>query len=79
MLADQLLECIENIHNNGWLHCDIHARNVVIGSEEHSSHLFLIDFGLAEELANSGKTKAFDLEAIGEMLAYFLRGERLVA
>ena len=54
LLADQLLERIQTMHNMGYIHRDLKPENMLMGLEENSNTLFLIDFGLAKKwkLAN---------------------------
>ena len=47
MLADQVLTRVENLHNQGYIHRDIKPENFVMGVNDASKNLFLIDFGLA--------------------------------
>lgn len=46
-LALKLLECIEEIHSLGYIHCDIKPENFVYASsEENTGDIILIDFGM---------------------------------
>ncbi|CAL8133963.1 unnamed protein product [Orchesella dallaii] len=47
MLADQMLECIEFVHDNNFIHRDIKLDNFLMGAGANRSKLYLIDFGLA--------------------------------
>ncbi|OHT00655.1 hypothetical protein TRFO_32625 [Tritrichomonas foetus] len=49
MLADQMLCCIEFIHNKNFIHRDIKPDNFVMGTGHNSNSLFIIDFGLAKK------------------------------
>ena len=44
----ELLECLEKLHDAGYVHCDIKPDNVMISGT--SGKAFLIDFGLAHKL-----------------------------
>ncbi|XP_023212634.1 casein kinase I-like [Centruroides sculpturatus] len=48
MLADQMIERIEYVHNKNLIHRDIKPDNFVIGIGRHRNMLYLIDFGLAK-------------------------------
>ncbi|XP_023243204.1 casein kinase I-like [Centruroides sculpturatus] len=47
MLADQMIERIEYVHNKNFIHRDIKPDNFLIGIGKHLNKLYLIDFGLA--------------------------------
>lgn len=101
MIALQILNRIETLHENGFIHRDIKPDNFLIGIGSNKNRMYMIDFGLSKEFLidgkhipiKSGKTftgsfrysslrnhKGFeqsrrdDLESIGYMLIYFLRG-----
>ena len=48
LLALQLLNRIETLHNNFYIHRDIKPENFVIGNESRSNILYLIDYGLSK-------------------------------
>ncbi|XP_023212641.1 casein kinase I-like [Centruroides sculpturatus] len=48
MLADQMIERIEYVHNKNFIHRDIKPDNFLIGIGRHRNMLYLIDFGLAK-------------------------------
>ncbi|XP_023216138.1 casein kinase I-like [Centruroides sculpturatus] len=48
MLADQMIERIEYVHNKNFIHRDIKPENFLIGRGRHRNMLYLIDFGLAK-------------------------------
>lgn len=50
MLADQMLEVIEHVHANSFVHRDISPNNFMLGVGDKSDRLHLIDFGHAKEI-----------------------------
>lgn len=44
-----MLDSIDNVHQRGFIHRDIKPSNFVIGKGDQSSHVFIIDFGLAKK------------------------------
>ena len=48
MLADQMIERLEFMHNNNFLHRDIKPDNFLIGHGKKQNTVFIIDFGLAK-------------------------------
>jgi len=48
ILADQLIQRIETLHNHGFIHRDLKPENILMGLEENASTLFLIDYGIAK-------------------------------
>lgn len=53
MLADQMIDRIECIHNKGFIHRDIKPDNFLMGIGRHSKVLFMIDFGLAKKYCDT--------------------------
>ncbi|XP_023213421.1 casein kinase I-like [Centruroides sculpturatus] len=49
MLADQMIERIEYVHNKNFIHRDIKPDNFLMGIGRHRIMLYLRDFGLAKE------------------------------
>ena len=49
MLADQMLSCVEFIHNKNFIHRDIKPDNFVMGVGPCANQVFIIDFGLAKK------------------------------
>ena len=49
LLADQLLQRIQTLHERGYIHRDLKPENMLMGLEENANTLFLIDFGLAKK------------------------------
>lgn len=50
MLADQILETLEFIHGQQYIHRDIKPDNFVIGLGDKADRLYLVDFGLAKKM-----------------------------
>lgn len=48
MLADQMLQRLETLHDNRVIHRDLKPDNFVFGLEAHANDLYLIDFGLSK-------------------------------
>ena len=48
-LLVQMLDCIDNVHSQGFIHRDIKPANFVIGKNENCSKIYIIDFGLAKK------------------------------
>ena len=55
MVALQMLERIEYLHTNGFLHGDIKPSNFLIGKTGKLKHkLYMVDFELSETFSNNG-------------------------
>jgi len=102
MLADQMLERLEVLHEKGVVHRDIKPGNFVMGRGNNSPCVYLIDFGLAHKYRSVAgthikfddnvpfrgthryasinahmkieQTRRDDLESLGYVLIYFLKG-----
>lgn len=48
MLGDQMLQRIEFVHNNSFIHRDIKPDNFLMGSGANQHILYIIDFGLSK-------------------------------
>ena len=53
LLAMQILNRIEYIHKRHFLHRDIKPENLLIGSEENTNTIYLINFGLAKRFKDN--------------------------
>ena len=49
MLVDQMISCVEFIHNKSFIHRDIKPDNFVMGLGSNSTQVFIIDYGLAKK------------------------------
>ncbi|MBU3217864.1 protein kinase (plasmid) [Clostridium estertheticum] len=66
-IADQLLDLIENLHNENIVHRDIRASNVIVNQRKE---LLLIDFGLARFIDNKRYTKKIDYWFFSDFLIH---------
>lgn len=102
-LADQMLDCLQRVHEEGLLHRDLKPSNFAIGLGARANTVHLIDFGLVgawldpikkehKKLRKSRgpvgtqrfmsinthagieQSRRDDLESLGYVLLYFLRG-----
>ena len=103
MIGIQILDRLEFIHNKNIIHRDIKPDNFVVGLENKSHIIYVLDFGLSKKFRSSRthqhikftinkkltgtaryasinalkgceQSRRDDLEAIGYVLMYFLRG-----
>jgi len=102
MLAEQMLERLELLHEKGVVHRDIKPGNFVMGRGANAPCVYLIDFGLAHKYRSTTghhikfednvpfrgthryasinahmkieQTRRDDLESLGYVLIYFLKG-----
>ena len=103
MVGYQMINVLEYIHNKHILHRDIKPDNFVMGLDELSQYVYLLDFGLAKKYRNNKtlvhcplinrkkligtaryasinalkgleQSRRDDLESVGYVLLYFLRG-----
>ena len=52
LLTDQMISCIQFLHENHYIHRDIKPDNFVIGLPPYYSHIYLLDLGLAKQFEN---------------------------
>ena len=55
MIAIQILNRIESLHNSGYLHRDIKPDNFLIGTKDKKSKVYMIDLGLAKKYIYDNK------------------------
>jgi len=53
MIADQMIQRLEYIHNKHIIHRDIKPDNFVTGIDENANLIYIIDFGLAKKYRSS--------------------------
>lgn len=102
MLADQMVDCIQSVHQCGIIHRDVKPGNFVIGGRGNENKIYIIDYGLSDFYYRSGKhipyksncsfkgtyryasknahfkieqSRRDDLESLGYILIYFLKGK----
>ncbi|KAJ4909421.1 casein kinase 1-like protein 2 [Raphanus sativus] len=102
MLADQMINRIEFVHQRSFLHRDIKPDNFLMGLGRRANQVYVIDFGLAKKYRDSNhqhipyrenknltgtaryasmnthlgieQSRRDDLESLGFVLMYFLKG-----
>jgi casein kinase 1 epsilon len=103
MLADQMINRVEYMHQKGFLHRDIKPDNFLMGLGRKANQVYIIDYGLAKKFRDLQTHKHIpyrenknltgtaryasvnthlgveqsrrdDLESLGYVLMYFLRG-----
>jgi casein kinase 1 len=102
MLADQMINRIEFVHQKSFLHRDIKPDNFLMGLGRRANQVYVIDFGLAKKYRDSNhqhipyrenknltgtaryasmnthlgieQSRRDDLESLGFVLMYFLKG-----
>lgn len=57
MLADQMINRIEHMHNKNFIHRDIKPDNFLMGIGRHCNKVFIIDFGLAKKFFDTRTRK----------------------
>ena len=50
-LMARVAHAVDAIHSHGIVHCDLNPRNVLIGERDGELHPWVIDFGIAQEMA----------------------------
>jgi len=53
MLGIQMLRSLREVHNAGYVHRDIKPGNFVLGKDENSRFIYIIDFGLSKRHVNN--------------------------
>lgn len=52
LIAIQILNSLEQIHNNNYIHRDIKPSNFLIGKDSDKSQIYILDFGLSKRYSN---------------------------
>ena len=63
MLAEQMINAVQYIHSRHFIHRDIKPDNFVIGRENDSNKLYLIDFGLAKRFRDPKTLQHIEFQA----------------
>ena len=50
MLIEQMLTCLEYVHNKGILHRDLKPGNFLVGEGKNANRIYLVDFGLSRQV-----------------------------
>ena len=53
----KVCDCVHEIHNNGFIHCDLKANNITVSGEPHNPNVHIIDFGLATPVGQAFDSK----------------------
>lgn len=53
MIADQMFNRLEYLHEKNYIHRDLKPDNMLIGKAYHKNQIFLIDYGLAKKYRNT--------------------------
>ena len=53
MLAERMIDILDNIHKRGVLHRDIKPENILVGKKTNSREVYLVDFGISKFFKDS--------------------------
>merc|ERR1712232_186093 len=58
LLGRRMIDCLEDVHAHGVVHRDLKPQNFLLGVEEGSQKVYIIDFGLADVYREGGAKAA---------------------
>ena len=74
MITIQIIERIKHVHENNYVHRDIKPENFLVGKDNTSKIIYILDFGLAKRYRDE-QSRRDDMESIAYVLLYFFKGK----
>lgn len=73
-ISYKLICILENLHNNQIIHNDIKPENIIIGDQNNSSEIYLIDYGVSDiyKISRTSKSCNVNLEKDDSNLKYLI-------